>query len=51
MKIYTAKAYAKINLALNIKGILEDGYHEIDTVILPINLHDTLEISIFPNTV
>ena len=40
------KAYAKINLALDVCGIREDGYHEIDSIMLPINFYDLLEIRI-----
>lgn len=39
------KAYAKINLCLNIEGKRKDGYHNIDTVMLPISLYDTLRIT------
>jgi 4-diphosphocytidyl-2-C-methyl-D-erythritol kinase len=35
---------AKINLGLNVTGILPDGFHEIETVIVPIAFHDILEI-------
>ncbi|MBR4461916.1 MAG: 4-(cytidine 5'-diphospho)-2-C-methyl-D-erythritol kinase [Erysipelotrichaceae bacterium] len=40
------KAYAKINLALDVCGIREDGYHLIDSIMLPINFYDLLEIKI-----
>lgn len=40
------KAYAKINLALNITGIQENGYHTVDMIMQTINLHDDLEISL-----
>lgn len=43
-----AKAYAKINLALNILGKKENGYHDIDMVILPLELHDRMEIDFLP---
>lgn len=39
------KAYAKINLFLDIKGIRDDGYHELEMVMQSINLHDKLVIS------
>ena len=40
------QAYAKVNLALNITGKRDDGYHELRTVFQTISLHDTLDISI-----
>jgi 4-diphosphocytidyl-2C-methyl-D-erythritol kinase len=39
------RSYAKINIALNVLNRNEDGMHEIDTVMLPIELHDSLEIN------
>lgn len=39
------KSYAKINLALNITKIREDGYHELDMVMVPVKFHDTIQIS------
>jgi 4-diphosphocytidyl-2-C-methyl-D-erythritol kinase len=38
------KAYAKINLGLQIIGKREDGYHDIETVLHPVNLFDTIEL-------
>ncbi len=38
----TEKAYAKINLALEVVGKREDGYHELKMIMIPIELHDTL---------
>lgn len=40
------KAYAKINLALDITGIQENGYHTVDMIMQTISLHDDLEISL-----
>lgn len=40
------KAYAKINLSLNVKSKREDGYHDLESIMLPIELHDTIDISI-----
>lgn len=37
-----AKAYAKINWALEILNTLENGYHEMDMLMQSISLHDTL---------
>lgn len=38
------KAFAKINLAIDVKKKDENGYHDIDMVTLPITLHDILEM-------
>lgn len=44
MKKITLKASAKINLSLIITGLMEDGYHELDTVMCPIELGDTISV-------
>lgn len=41
IKLYS---YGKINLFLDIKGRLSNGYHEIKTVMQSINLHDEIYI-------
>ena len=38
------KSYAKINLYLNIISKLNDGYHELDSIITRIDLYDEIEI-------
>lgn len=38
------KAYAKINLSLDILGKRPDGYHEVSMVMQQISLHDLIEI-------
>lgn len=40
----TTFAYAKINLALAVHGIREDGYHELQSVMQSIELHDIVRI-------
>lgn len=41
------RAYGKINLAIDVKGKREDGYHDIDRITVPLKLHDSVEISPF----
>lgn len=38
------KAYAKINLTLNITGRREDGYHTLDTIMQTVSLWDVVKI-------
>lgn len=38
------KAYAKLNLSLDIRGKRSDGYHELDSIMQSINLYDTITI-------
>ena len=45
----TVKAYAKINLALNVLNRRENGYHDIDMIMLPLELHDFIELDTLPN--
>ena len=45
MKELHIRSYAKINLCLNIVGKREDGFHELDMVMVPISLHDSLVVS------
>ena len=42
------KAYAKMNLGLNVLDKRENGYHNLETIMLPLELHDTIEISFLP---
>ena len=44
MKTVHIKAYAKVNLFLDIVGV-EDGFHMLDTVVSTINLFDEITIS------
>ena len=39
------KAYAKVNLFLNIVGKRPDGYHELETIFEKISLHDDVVLS------
>jgi 4-diphosphocytidyl-2-C-methyl-D-erythritol kinase len=38
------KAYAKLNLSLDIRGKRSDGYHELDSIMQSIDLFDTVTI-------
>ena len=42
------RAFAKINLALRILGVRDDGYHELRTTYQSIALHDTLTFDAAP---
>lgn len=45
------KAYAKINLYLDVLGIREDGFHNIKTVMHTVSLADDLIVSVMPSRV
>ena len=45
MKSLHIRSFAKINISLNITKKREDGFHELDSVMLPISLHDSLVVS------
>ncbi|MCF0110853.1 MAG: 4-(cytidine 5'-diphospho)-2-C-methyl-D-erythritol kinase [Erysipelotrichaceae bacterium] len=44
------KAYAKLNLSLNVVRKRSDGYHELEMVMVPLELHDTLEAELAETT-
>lgn len=44
MKELHLNAYAKVNLALNVLDKREDGYHEVETVLHTIVLHDLITL-------
>lgn len=46
MKTVTEKAYAKINLYLDVVGKREDGYHDILSVMHTVNLYDTVAVEL-----
>jgi 4-diphosphocytidyl-2-C-methyl-D-erythritol kinase len=43
-KIVRLKAFAKVNLCLQVLGKQPDGYHELRTIFQAISLHDSLEL-------
>lgn len=46
MKIFNFQSNAKINIGLNIVGVLENGYHLLDMTMIPIDLCDNLIIKV-----
>lgn len=45
---YKIRANAKINLGLNVLSKKENGYHDLDMIVAPISLYDTLRIEVYP---
>ena len=45
-KTYTRKAYAKINLYLDVLGKMENGYHEIESVMQSVSLSDEITLTV-----
>ena len=46
----TLRAPAKLNLGLEIRARRPDGYHEIDTIFLPLRLFDQLTLELGPGS-
>jgi 4-diphosphocytidyl-2-C-methyl-D-erythritol kinase len=44
------RAPAKINFGLRVVGKRKDGYHLLDTIMLPVSLYDDIEIKKLPRT-
>ena len=42
----TLKAFAKINLGLDVVGVLENGYHQVDMIMQMIDLHDLVTVTV-----
>ena len=45
MKNLHIRSFAKINISLNITKKRDDGFHELDSAMLPISMHDSLVVS------
>lgn len=46
MRYGFAKAYAKLNLTLDVLGILDDGYHDLEMVMQSVSLYDSVAVRI-----
>ena len=42
------KAFAKINIYLDVISNRDDGYHNLDMIMLPLELHDSISFNILP---
>ena len=51
MMTKSIKSYAKINISLNVKEKRPDGYHELDSIMVLIELHDSILISRSSNNI
>lgn len=40
------RAYAKVNLALDVVRKREDGYHDLEMIMAPISLHDLIYVNV-----
>lgn len=47
MKEMNIKAFAKVNLTLDVKGVRPDGYHDVETVMQAISLYDDVIVRWF----
>ena len=45
MDALTTKAFAKINLSLDVLGTLPNGYHEVKMVMQTVSLYDSVELT------
>ena len=50
MSTRSVKSFAKINISLRVVSKRSDGYHELDSLMLPIELHDSIIISNLPGS-
>lgn len=49
MRDISLKAYAKVNLTLDVCGLRSDGFHEVDTIMHRIDLFDEVRVRWFPS--
>ena len=41
----TRKAYAKINLGMDVLGVLPNGYHQVKMIMQTVDLYDTVTVT------
>ncbi len=46
MKSMTVRTYPKINLALDVLGVREDGYHEVEMIMQTVSLFDEVTVTL-----
>lgn len=44
-RIVTRRAHAKLNVFLRVLARRDDGYHDVETLVLPISLHDVVTVT------
>ena len=50
-RTYTTKASAKLNLRLKVIGLRPDGYHELVSLMVPVDICDMLEFQVIPEKI
>jgi len=48
VKLLAERAFAKINLFLRVTGRRADGYHELDSIFVPVSISDRITIEVRP---
>ena len=51
MKSITIRSFAKVNLSIDVKGLLPNGYHEVEMVMQQVGLFDEVNVTFEPGEV
>jgi 4-diphosphocytidyl-2-C-methyl-D-erythritol kinase len=51
VKLLAERAFAKINLFLRVTGRRPDGYHELDSIFVPVSISDRITIEVRPTVI
>lgn len=46
MKSMTLRTYPKINLTLDVTGVRDDGYHEVEMIMQSVRLYDIIDVTV-----